>query len=88
MTDEVAPDPMFTVLRPTYGDFVMVLDRSGSMDLNNNGRLDRLKQAAVRWIQLDIQEGSWLGITSFRFLSLSFMIMANGIEKDQRLSVF
>ncbi len=66
MEDETAPNTNFTILRPTYGDFVMVLDRSTSMQ--DYDRMDRLKQSAVRWIQLDIQEGSWLGITSFRYM--------------------
>ena len=51
---EFAPATDFEILRPAQGDFVMVLDTSGSMAQGTN-RLLRLKQAAKRWIQLDVE---------------------------------
>ncbi len=63
MPDETAPPTNFTLLRPVMGDFVLVLDTSGSMD--EYDRIDRLKQSAVKWIQLDLQQGSYLGIVEF-----------------------
>ena len=61
--EETAPDTTFEILIPQKGYFVMVLDRSASMD--DFSRLDRLKQSVSRWLKLDVQEGSFVGITSF-----------------------
>ncbi len=63
LPDSTPPATTFSYLRPVVGNFALVLDRSGSMD--SYGRMDRLKQAAVKWIQLKIQDGSYLGIVSF-----------------------
>ncbi len=67
--DEVVPDIVFSILSPINGDFVLVLDRSSSMNDNKIGtpRMDRLKQACIEWIQLELQDDSFLGITSFRY---------------------
>jgi hypothetical protein len=62
---ETAPDTVFTVVRPSEGRFVLVLDVSGSMD--DFDRINRLKQSATRWIRHDITDGTLLGITSFRY---------------------
>ena len=67
-TDDTAPPTTFEVLRPELGYFVMVLDRSGSMAIQEEpitDRIDRLKQSVARWLKLDVQDGSTVGITSF-----------------------
>ena len=63
---EVPPDTKFEILKPAEGGrFVLVLDRSGSMDQNNNHRMDRVKQSSTRWIKYDVANGTEIGITSF-----------------------
>ena len=37
--------------------------RSGSMDDNN--RMERLQQSAIRWLKYDVKNGTKIGITSF-----------------------
>ena len=65
---DTPPATQFEILGPLQGQFVMVLDRSGSMHNQEPGthRIDRLKQSAGRWLKLDVQDGSYVGITSFR----------------------
>ena len=59
-----APETQFTILYPDDGGrFVLVLDRSGSMD--EESRMDRLKQSSTRWIEYDVTEGTQIGLTSF-----------------------
>ncbi|TRY62999.1 hypothetical protein TCAL_08293 [Tigriopus californicus] len=56
----------FEILRPDEARFVMVIDKSGSMDgPKDHPRIKRLKQASARWILNDIWNGSSLGISSF-----------------------
>ena len=59
-----APETQFTILYPDDGGrFVLVLDRSGSME--SESRMDRLKQSSTRWIEYDVTEGTQIGLTSF-----------------------
>ena len=63
-TSLVPPATKFTIMYPDDGGrFVLVLDRSGSMD--DNSRMDRLKQSSIRWIEYDVTEGTQIGLTSF-----------------------
>ena len=62
-TWEIAPDTDFEILRPDEGKFVLVLDKSGSMEAND--RIDYLRQSIMRWIQHDIDSGSKLGLVQF-----------------------
>ena len=63
-TTNPPPETAFQVLYPDEaGRFVLVLDRSGSMD--QYYRMDRLKQSSIRWIQYDVADGTQIGITSF-----------------------
>ena len=63
-TTNPPPETTFQVLYPDEaGRFVLVLDRSGSME--DNERMDRLKQSSIRWIQYDVTDGTQIGITSF-----------------------
>eukprot|EP00095_Tigriopus_kingsejongensis_P007258 maker-scaffold286_size222086-snap-gene-1.22 protein:Tk07258 transcript:maker-scaffold286_size222086-snap-gene-1.22-mRNA-1 annotation:"hypothetical protein DAPPUDRAFT_255495" len=67
--EEGPPDTSFDILKQDSARFVMVLDKSGSMSgptgHNEEPRINRLKQAASRWILNDIWNGSALGVTSF-----------------------
>ena len=59
-----APETQFTILYPDDGGrFVLVLDRSGSME--SESRMDRLQQSSTRWIEYDVTEGTQIGLTSF-----------------------
>jgi hypothetical protein len=60
------PDTIFKILRPQDERFVFVLDVSGSMDMDNNKRIYRLKQSTQRWIQHEVRTGSLVGVTIFR----------------------
>ncbi len=67
------PETKFTILKSGLGRFVMVLDRSGSMDGPSgvppvSKRINRLKQTAIHWVRLDVQEGSLVGVTSFGYI--------------------
>ena len=63
-TTNPPPETTFQVLYPDeVGKIVLVLDRSGSME--DNDRMDRLKQSSTRWIQYDVADGTQIGITSF-----------------------
>ena len=63
-TTNPPPETTFQVLYPDEaGIFVLVLDRSGSMD--QYYRMDRLKQSSIRWIQYNVADGTQIGITSF-----------------------
>ena len=67
MTNETAPKTIFNILQPNaVGRYTLVLDRSGSMAMNNNHRLERLKQSSIRWINWELKTNSKLGIVSFR----------------------
>jgi calcium-activated chloride channel regulator 4 len=58
------PETEFTILYPDDGGrFVLVLDRSGSMD--DESRMDRLKQSSTRWIEYDVTNGTQIGLASF-----------------------
>ena len=58
------PETQFTILYPDDGGrFVLVLDRSGSMD--DESRMDRLKQSSTRWIEYDVTNGTQIGLASF-----------------------
>ena len=58
------PETEFTIMYPDDGGrFVLVLDRSGSM--NDKSRMDRLKQSSTRWIEYDVTEGTQIGLASF-----------------------
>ena len=46
-----------------YQTFVSSSYRSGSMDDNN--RMERLQQSAIRWLKYDVKNGTKIGITSF-----------------------
>ena len=62
---EVPPETKYEILKPAEGGrFVLVLDRSGSMEKKAD-RLDRLKQSSIRWITYDVKNGTEIGITSF-----------------------
>ena len=66
-TDE--PDEtVFNILRPQEAKYVMVLDSSGSMGSNNEGRvrIDRLKDSATNFVKYYINDGSNFGVTHFR----------------------
>ena len=65
MTDQQAPDTIFEILRQDVGKFVLVLDKSISMENNDKTRFEQLKQSTMRWIKNDINTGSELGIVSF-----------------------
>ena len=73
MVAESVPDTNFTIVRPQEGQFVMVLDVSGSMSTEPNDdpptRLDKLIQSTIRWTQYDIRNGSYLGVTTFSTLA-------------------
>ena len=59
-----APDTTFEIIQPDKGGrFVLVLDKSGSMDDEN--RMERLKQSSTRWIKYDLEEGNKLGVVRF-----------------------
>ena len=59
-----APDTTFEIIQPDKGGrFVLVLDKSGSMD--NEHRMERLKQSSTRWIKYDLEEGNKLGVVRF-----------------------
>ena len=63
-TTNPPPETTFQLLYPDEaGRFVLVLDRSGSMQ--DEARLDRLKQSSTRWIQYNVADGTQIGITSF-----------------------
>ena len=64
---EVPPETKFEILKPAEGGrFVLVLDRSGSMnDHRNPTRMERVKQSATRWIRYDVINSTQIGITSF-----------------------
>ena len=63
-TTNPPPETTFQLLYPDEaGRFVLVLDRSGSME--DNERMDRLKQSTIRWIQYNVADGTQIGITSF-----------------------
>ena len=63
-TTNPPPETTFQVLYPDEaGRLVLVLDRSGSMQ--DEARLDRLKQSSIRWIQYTVADGTQVGITSF-----------------------
>ena len=63
-TTNPPPETTFQVLYPDeVGKIVLVLDRSGSMQ--DNERLDHLKQSSIGWIQYDVADGTQIGITSF-----------------------
>ena len=61
------PETEFTIMYPDDGGrFVLVLDRSGSMDdPPKESRMDRLKQSSTRWIEYDVPVGTKIGLTSF-----------------------
>ena len=61
-----APATEFEILKQEVGKFVLVLDTSSSMDVQNVTRFAQLQQSTMRWIQHDISEGSQLGIVSFK----------------------
>ena len=59
--------PSFTLLRPEKSqEFIMVLDTSNSM--RNFDRIGRVKQAAKRFLQLDINDKVPVGIVQFSAL--------------------
>ena len=67
--DTDKPDEtVFNILRPQEAKYVMVLDSSGSMGTNNEGRvrIDRLKDSATNFVKYYINDGSKLGVTHFR----------------------
>lgn len=58
------PATIFNIIQPEEsGRFVLVLDRSGSMD--DHDRLQRLQQSSTRWLEFDVEEGTKVGIVSF-----------------------
>nr|XP_034978697.1 calcium-activated chloride channel regulator 1-like [Zootoca vivipara] len=57
------PDPTISLLQKQERVLCLVLDVSGSMDLNN--RTVRLKQAAEIFLLQIIEAGSWVGIVAF-----------------------
>ena len=64
MTDDNSPTTTFRIVQPqSSARYVLVLDRSGSM--NTNARMEKLKQSAEKWIKYDLKLKSKLGITSF-----------------------
>lgn len=61
-----APETEFEIYRQEQGKFVLVLDKSVSMENQGSGdRFNQLKQSTMRWIKNDINSGSELGIVSF-----------------------
>ena len=64
---EPPPETEFKIMYPDDGGrFVLVLDRSTSMnDDPNESRMDRLKQSSTRWIEYDVPIGTQIGLTSF-----------------------
>ena len=63
-TEIPPPETKFTILYPeSEGRFVLVLDRSGSMD--EKQRMTRLKQSSIRWINYEVEDGTKIGIVSF-----------------------
>ena len=60
-----APDTVFEIFRQETGKFVLVLDKSVSMENQGVNRFEQLKQSTMRWIKNDINSGSELGIVSF-----------------------
>ena len=62
---EIPPETDFEVIQQEDGKFVLVLDRSTSMDYRGRTRFEYLKQSTMRWIKHDIDDGSKLGIVSF-----------------------
>ena len=61
---DIPPETELKILKQDIGKFVLVLDKSGSMD---GSRFEQLKQSTMRWIKHDIDTGSLLGIVSFRY---------------------
>ena len=56
---------MFSIIRAADATrFVIVVDVSNSMDKEH--RLDRVKQAAIRWTAHDVRNGNKVGVVSFR----------------------
>ena len=59
-----APNTNFEIIQPDQGGrFVLVLDRSGSMEKEH--RMERLKQSSTRWIKYDLEAGNKLGVVHF-----------------------
>ncbi len=57
------PETKFTILKSGLAQFVMVLDRSSSM----KEEIPLLRQIARAWIIRDVEIGSFVGVTSFRY---------------------
>ena len=87
---EVPPKTKFEILSPAEGGrFVLVLDRSTSMNDNRDPtRMERIKQSSIRWIRYDVINGTQIGITSFE--SLGQAIVDKDIVKvtDSNREVF
>ena len=69
LNNEVDTSPTFTILQPNTdsksNSFVFILDYSGSMD--NNGRLERMKQGIQRFMDIDVDLADELpfGVVTF-----------------------
>ena len=65
---DTAPRTEFNVLRQEEARYVMVLDTSGSMDDNKQGRprITRMNEAAKNFVQFYVNDGSQLGVTHFK----------------------
>ena len=76
MNDDNAPDTEFHILRPQKARYTMVLDTSGSMDDNKQGRprITRMNEAASNFVQYYVKDGSMLGVTHFRYPSLILLL--------------
>ena len=63
------PETEFHILRQEEARYVMVLDTSGSMDDNKEGRyrITRMIEAATNFVQFYVNDGSVLGVTHFRY---------------------
>ena len=72
-----APETEFNILRQETPRYVMVLDTSGSMGRNTVGRrrIDRMSEAAKNFIEYYANDGSQLGITHFRYLTIRLSLL-------------
>ena len=72
MKNATPPETKFTILRPgNITRYVLVLDRSKSMldpknDPNVCPRIDRLKEASIKFVMYDVEDGDSMGVVSFR----------------------
>ena len=94
-SNNTSPEPNFIVIggEQQVVSYVMVMDVSKSMspDVNDNGadRINAMKDAAKRWLQFDVTDGTELGMLPFstdQYPSLGFsMTKVSSSSKDSML---